>query len=197
MQIDQVLNEYRQGDADKRMSSCLYYREFRDEFSGIEQDDPMDLETSRHYARRLLSSQPSIKRRDKVRDSTLSMKVFAGYLATLSFFLLFWPSLFLKLGFENISGPWVPTLGYIVGALAFFYFMAVREKTKNFYAWTAIARLPLLLFFIVLVALDMAPPVTLLIGFIDTGCAIWTALALKNERRALPFKRNALKQALQ
>lgn len=46
MKIDQVLNEYRRGDADKRMSLCLYYREFRAEFRGIEQDDPMDLETS-------------------------------------------------------------------------------------------------------------------------------------------------------
>jgi len=166
---------------------CLFYRQYRDEFSGIELNDPMDLETPRHYARRLISSQLAIKGRDKVKDSTLSMKVFAGYLATLSFLLLFWPSLFLTLGFENISGPWVPTLGYIVGALAFFYFMAIRENAKNFYAWTAIARLPLLLFFIVLVALGMAPPIMLLIGVIDTGCAIWTALALKNERTALPL----------
>jgi hypothetical protein len=115
------------------------------------------------------------------------MKVFAGYLASLSFFLLFQPSLFLKLGFKDISGPWVPTLGYIVGALAFFYSMAVRENAKNFYAWTAVARLPLLLFFIVLVALGTAPPVMLLVGIIDTGCAIWTSLALKNERTALPL----------
>jgi len=47
MKIVQVLNGYRREDADKRMSWCLYYREFRDEFIGIEQDDPMDLETSR------------------------------------------------------------------------------------------------------------------------------------------------------
>lgn len=58
MKIDQVLNEYRRGDADKRMSLCLYYREFRDEFSGIELADPMDLETSRlgPPLRRLLSA---------------------------------------------------------------------------------------------------------------------------------------------
>ncbi len=46
MKIDPVLNEYRRGDADKRIGMCLYYREFRDGFSGIEQDDPMDLGTS-------------------------------------------------------------------------------------------------------------------------------------------------------
>ena len=110
------------------------------------------------------------------------MKVFAVYLATLSLLLLFWPSFFLKLGFENVSNPWVPTLGYVVGALAFFYFMAIRENAKNFYAWTVMARLPLILFFIALVALGIAPPIMLLIGVFDTGCAIWTGLALKHEQ---------------
>ena len=119
-----------------------------------------------------------------MKNSTLSMKVFAVYLATLSLLLLFWPSLFLKLGFENVSNPWVPTLGYVVGALAFFYFMAIRENAKNFYAWTVIARLPLFLFFVALVALGMAPPIMLLIGVFDTGCAIWTGLALKYEQTA-------------
>ncbi len=47
-----------------------------------------------------------------MKNSTLSMNVFAVYLSVLSFILLFLPSLLLKLGFENISNPWVPTLGY-------------------------------------------------------------------------------------
>jgi hypothetical protein len=112
------------------------------------------------------------------------MQVFAGYLATLSALLLFWPSFFLKLGFDNVSNPWVPTLGYVVGALAFYYAMAIRENAKNFYAWSVSARLPLALFTIVLVALGKAPPIVLLIGAFDTGCAIWTGLALKYERGA-------------
>ena len=119
-----------------------------------------------------------------MKNSTLSMKVFATYLAILSFLLLFWPSLFLKLGFENVSNPWVPTLGYVVGALSYFYFMAIRENAKNFYVWTVRARLPLILFFIVLVALAKAPPIMLLIGAFDTGCAIWTGRALKHEHTA-------------
>ena len=39
MKIDQVLEEYRQGDPDKRLSLFLYYRDLRDEFSCIDQDD--------------------------------------------------------------------------------------------------------------------------------------------------------------
>lgn len=43
MKIDLVLDEYRKGDADKRMSLFLYHRELRDAFERIEQDDPLDL----------------------------------------------------------------------------------------------------------------------------------------------------------
>jgi hypothetical protein len=110
------------------------------------------------------------------------MKVFAVYLTILSFLLLFWPPIFLLLGFEEVSTPWVPILGYIVGALAFFYFMAVRENAKNVYAWTTYARFPLIFFFAALVASGKAPPIMLLVGLIDTGCAIWTSIALKHER---------------
>jgi hypothetical protein len=39
MNNDQVLDEYRQGDADKRMSLFLYYRELRDAFTSIEQEN--------------------------------------------------------------------------------------------------------------------------------------------------------------
>jgi len=46
MKIDKVLDEYRKGDADKRMSLFLSYREYRDEFTDIEQEQPMDLDTT-------------------------------------------------------------------------------------------------------------------------------------------------------
>lgn len=44
MQIDQVLDEYRKGNADVRISLFLSYRELRDEFARIEEDDPADLQ---------------------------------------------------------------------------------------------------------------------------------------------------------
>lgn len=43
MKTDMVLESYRQGDADKRLSLFLYYRELRDAFTCIEQDDFSDL----------------------------------------------------------------------------------------------------------------------------------------------------------
>ncbi len=55
---NEVLNEYRRGDADKRIAMYLFYREFRDRFSCIEQDDPTELDTLQLESspRRLLSA---------------------------------------------------------------------------------------------------------------------------------------------
>lgn len=46
MRINEILDEYRRGNADKRMSMFLCYRELRDEFTCIEQSDPGDLFTA-------------------------------------------------------------------------------------------------------------------------------------------------------
>ncbi|HWR73513.1 MAG TPA: hypothetical protein VN604_10105 [Nitrospirota bacterium] len=46
MQIERILDDYRAGSADKRMSLFLHYRELRDEFASIEQSDPADIVTA-------------------------------------------------------------------------------------------------------------------------------------------------------
>ncbi len=48
MDIEQVLDAYRNGDEDKRLSLFLGYRELRDEFSRIEQD----IEAAHSFTRR-------------------------------------------------------------------------------------------------------------------------------------------------
>lgn len=48
MEIEDVLNEYRQGSTDRRMSLFLFYREHRNDFARIEQESPTD--TSPVYA---------------------------------------------------------------------------------------------------------------------------------------------------
>jgi hypothetical protein len=42
MNIEQVLDEYRNADDNKRMSLFLAYRELRDSFSRIEEESPHD-----------------------------------------------------------------------------------------------------------------------------------------------------------
>lgn len=116
-----------------------------------------------------------------MKNSSLSMLVFAGYTAILSALLLFYPSVFQLLGFEQTNSAWVRILGYIVGALSFYYVMAVREGVTNFYRWSVYARIPLFPFFGLLAVLGLVPPVMVLIGMWDTGLAIWTGVALRRE----------------
>ena len=119
-----------------------------------------------------------------MKGSSLSMLVFSAYAGILSALLLFYPNFFLLLGFDEVNTPWVRILGYIVGALSFYYFMAVQEEQKSFYRWSVYARMPLFPFFVLLVVLGLAPPIMVLIGAWDTGLAIWTGAALRREKRA-------------
>lgn len=119
-----------------------------------------------------------------MKRSTQSILAFSAYTGILSAFLLFYPRIFLFIGFDEVNSAWVRILGYIVGALSFFYFMAAREEAKNFYRWSVYARMPLFPFFVLLVILGIVPPVMVLIGAWDTGLAIWTGVALRRERLA-------------
>jgi len=44
IKIDRVLNEFRRGDTDKRLCLFMYYRELREEFSRIQEDDAETIE---------------------------------------------------------------------------------------------------------------------------------------------------------
>jgi hypothetical protein len=51
MDIEQVLHDYRNGDEEKRLSLFLFYREFRDEFSRIDDQDTTVDQPSAHLRR--------------------------------------------------------------------------------------------------------------------------------------------------
>ena len=113
------------------------------------------------------------------------MLVFAAYLAALAAAFIFFPNPFITMfGFEETSEVWIRILGYILGVLAFYFIMAVLENATSFYRWSVYARLATLPAFLAFILLGIAPPVLLLFGTIDTGCAVWTLLALKYEREA-------------
>jgi hypothetical protein len=117
--------------------------------------------------------------------SNVSMVVFAIYLAALALAFVFFPNPIITLfGFQPTSEVWIRILGYVLGALAFYYAMAVRADAKDFYRWTVYARLPILPTFAAFVLAGVGPWVILLFGAFDTSCAIWTWRALNNEQRA-------------
>ncbi len=117
--------------------------------------------------------------------SSISMAIFAAYLFILGFIFVFIPNpvlAFFKL--PPTTEVWIRILGYILAALGFYYFMAVRENSVSFYRWSVYGRLPILPTFTALVLAGIGQPIILLFGAFDTGCAIWTWYALRNEQRA-------------
>jgi len=118
-----------------------------------------------------------------MRQSSLSMLVFAVYMCVLCIALLFFPVSFVTFfGFPAPDPLWVRMFGIVMGILTFYYVMAIREQAYRFYQWTFLGRLVLLPAFLVFVLLDIAPPLLLVFGAFETGCALWTGLSLRRER---------------
>jgi hypothetical protein len=117
--------------------------------------------------------------------SSISIIVFAIYLCCLGLIFVLVPNPVITFfGFPPTSEVWIRILGYILAALAFYYFMAVRENAENFYRWTVYARLPILPTFAAFVLAGIGPPIILLFGTFDSGSAVWTWYALKKEQQA-------------
>jgi len=115
--------------------------------------------------------------------SSISMLVFAAYLFSLGLIFALIPNPVIALfGFPPTNEVWIRILGYILAALAFYYFMAVREHSERFYRWSVYARLPVLPTFAAFVFAGVGPPIILLFGAFDMACAIWTWRALKKEQ---------------
>jgi len=115
--------------------------------------------------------------------SSLSMLVFAAYLATLALAFLLFPNPFITLfGFAPTHEVWIRILGYLLGVMAFFFVMAVREEATHFYRWTVYARFCVLPLFALLVWSGLGPAILLLFAAFELGCALWTGYALKRER---------------
>jgi len=110
------------------------------------------------------------------------MLVFAIYMAILCIALMVFPDTLValfKLG--QADGLWIRVSGMLLGILAFYYIMAVREDNRSFYRWTFYGRLVIFPTLVAFVILGIAPPIVLLFGAWETGCGIWTGTALRSE----------------
>jgi hypothetical protein len=114
--------------------------------------------------------------------STLSMMVFALYLAGLACAFMIFPNPVIALfGFVPTDQVWIRILGFILAVLAFFYIMACREGVRNFYRWTVYSRLTVMPAYILFIVFGVAPPVVLVFAAVDLAGALWTGFALKAE----------------
>ena len=87
-------------------------------------------------------------------------------------------------GFPHTSEVWIRVVGMLVTILGFYYFAAGRQDQRGFFVATLYGRSSVLLFFVVFVLLDLAPPSLILFGVIDALGALWTGLCLRAESRA-------------
>ena len=118
-----------------------------------------------------------------MKKSTFSMTVFAVYLVGLSLAFMLFPNPVIALfGFEPTDQVWIRILGFMLGVLAFYYFMACREGVRSFYRWTVWSRLMVTPVYILFIAFGIAPPVVLLFAAADLAGGLWTGYALKAER---------------
>ncbi len=118
-----------------------------------------------------------------MKQSTISMIVFTIYIMILGLIFMFIPNSVITLfGFQPVTDVWIRIMGLILLILAYYYFMAIRERATNFYKWTAYGRLPIFFVFLSFVLLDLGPPILLVFGAFDTCCAIWTGLSLHREK---------------
>lgn len=77
---------------------------------------------------------------------------------------------------------WIRILGIVVFVLALYFVQASREGVTAFFRWTMWGRSIVVVAFVALVALGMAPRVLILFAAIDAAGALWTALTLRGGR---------------
>jgi hypothetical protein len=118
-----------------------------------------------------------------MKQSKLSMLVFAIYLTIFCIIFMIFPNNFTSL-FTTVppDGLWIRVIGMTLGVLAFYFIMAIREENTSFYRWTFYGRLIVFPTFAVFVIPRIAPPMILLFGAWDTACGFWTGIALQREK---------------
>jgi uncharacterized membrane protein HdeD (DUF308 family) len=115
--------------------------------------------------------------------SARSVFVFSIYGFVLGTILIVIPNVLLNFfTIPETNEVWVRVVGMLVLISGCYYFQASKSEIKKFFQWTVYVRTAVPIFFIVFVLLDFAPPILILIGFIDAVAALWTQLSLRSEK---------------
>ena len=118
--------------------------------------------------------------------SARSIFVFSIYIFVLGIILTVIPNVLLSLfTLPETNEVWIRVVGMLILILGFYYFQASKSEIKKFFQWTVYCRIAVLIFFVVFVLLDFAPPILILFGFIDAVAALWTQLSLLSEKQVI------------
>lgn len=110
---------------------------------------------------------------------------FGCYLLVLGIGLILFPNALLTLfGMAPTIEVWIRVTGMLVLILGAYDVLAALSELQQFIRWSVPLRASVIFFFAVFVLLGYAPPILLLFGLIDLGCAAWTWVALRQTRGA-------------
>jgi uncharacterized protein YjeT (DUF2065 family) len=116
-----------------------------------------------------------------------SVFAFSLYLFALGLVLILAPNALLAaFGMSETSEVWIRVVGMLVLLLGYYYNGAARKNFTDFLRWTVHARFSVLAFLLAFVLFGLVSPTILLFGVIDSAAAVWTAIALRQDRTARP-----------
>ena len=116
--------------------------------------------------------------------SAQSLLVFGVYLVFLGAVLVLLPNFFLyALNLPLTNEVWPRAVGILLVGHAIYYIQVARHNLSDFFSWTVYTRAAMFFFWGSMVLLQFVRPVVLAGGTIDLAAAIWTALALRADRK--------------
>lgn len=116
--------------------------------------------------------------------SALSLLVFGLYLVGMGVGFVIMPNLVLGLfGLPATSEVWIRVVGMLALLLAFYYVQSARHELRPMIEWSVPARIAAFLFFVLFVVAGWGSPILILFGAVDLLAALWTAWALRAEKR--------------
>ena len=112
-----------------------------------------------------------------------SLFVFGVYLCVLGLGLLLVPTVLLgAFGAPPTEEAWIRVVGMLVLCLSFYYVLAARSELTAFIRWTVWTRVAVIFYFVAFVLWASAPKALLLFGAVDLLAAVWTWVALREDR---------------
>lgn len=107
--------------------------------------------------------------------------VFGTYLVLTGIILLSIPNVLLaSLRIEPTEEPWIRVLGAVVSVLGCYYITAARKELTDFFQATVWGRTAILILFVGLALMSLAPAQLVLFGIIDFLGALWTQIAMRS-----------------
>jgi len=114
-----------------------------------------------------------------------TIAAFGLYLIVTGAILVCIPNVLLTvLRVELAEEPWIRVLGAVVAVLGFYYITAAKTELDSFFRATLWGRNVILVMFLTLVLLQVAPAQLVVFGVIDALGALWTWAALRSSASA-------------